>query len=198
MLQLIKQYARRPVISIVLVGVLIPSVGCSFRSGPVYVNPVMDFGVVQTVAIMPFLNLTKDEDADERVRDEFMIRLLATEAVYVLPPGEVARGLSRAQVSDRSAPSTEEIKKLANILKVDAVITGVLREYDTVRSGSSSANVVSLSLQLIETQTGKNVWSSSSTKGGIDVWDRLFGGGGEPMNTVTAEATEDLIDKLFE
>ncbi|NIT04501.1 penicillin-binding protein activator LpoB, partial [Candidatus Saccharibacteria bacterium] len=75
----------------------------------------------------------------------------------------VARGVSRAGVVDPAAPSVEEIKQLGNILKVDAVITGVLREYGTVRSGNTSANVVSISLQMIETQTGVNVWSATST-----------------------------------
>ena len=192
------RYAWRAAIIISLGGLLTLSAGCASHSGPVHVNPNMDFGAVQTVAILPFANLTRNDHAAERVRDEFMVRLLATEAIYALPPGEVDRGLVRAGVSNRSAPSIEEVKKLANILKVDAVITGVLREYDSVRSGQSSANLISLSIQMIETQTGQNVWTSSSTKGGIDIWDRLFGGGGEPMNTVTAEASEDLIDKLFE
>ncbi len=50
---------------------------------------------------------------------------------------------------------------------------------------------------MIETQTGKVVWTASSTKGGISVWDRLFGGGGKAMNEVTEEAVDDLLDKLF-
>ena len=44
---------------------------------------------------------------------------------------------------------------------------------------------------------GKIVWEASSTKGGIDVWDRLFGGGGRPMNDVTRDAVNDVIEKLF-
>lgn len=171
--------------------------GCA-GSGTVYVNPQMDFGSIQTVAVMPLLNLTKDEQASLRVRDAFMNRLLATEAFYVLPPGEVTRGIRRAGISDPATPSIEEIKKLRDILKVDAVISGVLREYGTARSGASSANIVSLSLQMTETQTGTIVWTGSSTRGGITVWDRLFGGGGEPMNEVTSDVIEDLIDKLFE
>lgn len=198
MLKRIVHHTRHFAICIVLVSLTVLTGGCASGSGPVYVNPLMDFGAVKTVAIMPFQNLTNDDKAADRVRDDFMVRLLATEAIYVLPPGEVARGYSRAGVSNPSAPSIEEIKRLSDILKVDAIITGVLREYETVRSGQSSANLISLSIQLIETQTGQNVWTSSSTKGGIDIWDRLFGGGGEPMNTVTGEASEDLIDKLFE
>jgi len=72
-----------------------------------------------------------------------------------------------------------------------------VREYGEVRSGTTSANIISLSLQMIETQTGKVVWTASSTKGGISIWDRLFGGGGQPMNVITEKAVNDLINKLF-
>lgn len=189
---------RRLTLISILASLLILSAGCVSDTGSVYFNPNMDFGAVQTVAVLPLLNLTNEDKAGERVRDEFMNQLLATQAVYVLPPGEVARGLSRAGVINYTSPATEEVKKLGNILKVDAVITGALREYGTVRSGNTSANVVSLSLQMIETQTGSNVWSATSTKGGITTMDRLFGGGGEPMNEVTEAVVKELIDKLFE
>jgi hypothetical protein len=124
--------------------------------------------------------------------------LLATDAFYVLPPGEVARGLNRAGMRSPQTPTVEEIKAVSAILEVQAVITGVLREYGTVRSGSAEANLVSLSLQMIETQTGSIIWSASSTKGGITMADRLLGGGGEPMNAVTEKVINDLLDKLFE
>jgi hypothetical protein len=122
---------------------------------------------------------------------------LATGAVYVLPVGEVARGSARAEIQNPSAPSPEEVIKVGGILKVQAVITGTVREYGEVRSGTASSNIISVSLQMIETQTGRVVWSASSTEGGVDLWDRLFGGGGRPMNVVTEKAVDDLISKLF-
>jgi len=158
----------------------------------------MDFGSISTVAVLPFANLTSEEQAAGRVRDTFTSALLATEAFYVLPHGETARILSRAGIRDVVSPSSEDIKKFGGPNGVDAVITGVLREYGTLRSGSTGANVISLSLQMTETQTGKVVWSGSTTRGGISVWDRLFGGGGEPMNDVTAAAVYDLLDQLFD
>jgi hypothetical protein len=173
--------------------------GCAL-SGPQndFTNPNMDFSAIQTVAVLPFQNLTADDQAAERVRDSFMGMLLATDAFYVLPPGEVARGLNRAGMRSPQTPTVEEIKAVSAILEVQAVITGVLREYGTVRSGSAEANLVSLSLQMIETQTGSIIWSASSTKGGITMADRLLGGGGEPMNAVTEKVINDLLDKLFE
>ena len=177
---------------------LVLFVGCGPRSSLTYFHdPSMDFAAIRTVAVMPFQNLTRDQLAAERVRNIFSNSLLATGAVYVVPPGEVARGITRAGILDPTTPSTEEIKRFTNILKVDAVITGVLTEYGDVRSGTASANVISFSLKMIETQTPKTVWTASATKGGISVWDRLFGSGGRPMNEVTMAAINEILDKLF-
>lgn len=174
--------------------------GCAAPLPPLpdYTNQQMDFSAVRSVAVLPFQNLTDDEQASERVRDTFMGMLLATEAIYVLPPGEVNRGISRAGMRTPQTPTSEEISKLKGILEVDAVITGTLREYGAVRSGSAEANMVSLSLQMIETQTGTTVWSASSTKGGVTLADRMIGGGGRPMNDVTIQVINDLLDQLFE
>ena len=54
-----------------------------------------------------------------------------------------------------------------------------------------------MSIQFIETGTGRVVWSASSTKGGISFWNRLIGGGGQPMNKVTEQAVDALFDKLL-
>ncbi len=87
---------------------------------------------------------------------------------------------------------------MAGVIKADAVFTGTVREYGDVRSGSAASNVISLSMQLIETQTGRVVWSGSTTKGGVGLSDRLFGGGGEPLNDITSQAVNDIIKKLFQ
>jgi len=163
----------------------------------VYRDPNMDFGSIQTVAVVPFANLARDQVVADRVRDVFINRLLSTGAVYVLPVGEVARGIAKLELQSPTAPSPEEIVKLGTLLKADAVITGVVREYGEVRSGTTTANIISMSIQLIEAGTGKVVWSASSTKGGISFWNRLFGGGGQPVNKVTEEAVDALFDKLL-
>lgn len=157
----------------------------------------MDFASIRTVAVMPFANLSKDQFAGERVRDVFIPMLMESGSIYVLPPGEVARGLSRLSIANPTAPSVEEVTKLASILKVDGVITGLVREYGDVRSGSTEANIISMSLEILDGQTGRVVWVASTTKGGITLKDRLLGGGGDPMNDVTENAVNDLLDKLF-
>jgi hypothetical protein len=173
--------------------------GCSEkRSAEVtYRDPKMDFSLVLKVAVLPFENLTTATSAAERVRDVFMTMMQATGSTYVIPPGEVARGVDRASVARPTTPTAEDVVNLGKVVGVDAVITGVVREYGEVRSGSTSAGVVSISLQMMETQSGKVVWSASATRGGVGAADRLFGGGGQPMDQVTADAVRDLLDRLF-
>jgi hypothetical protein len=164
----------------------------------VYRDPNMDFGAIQTVAVMPFQNLSRETLAADRVRDVFVNRLLSTGVVYVMPVGEVARAAARAEIQTPSTPSTDEVVKLSGLLKAQAVITGVVGEYGEVRSGVTSANLISISVQMQESQTGRTVWTASATKGGISAWDRLLGGGGRPMNDVTRDAVNDVIRKLFQ
>jgi len=173
------------------------STGCAGASKVVFRDPNMDFGALQAVAVMPFTNLTRENVAGERVRDVFMTMLQATGGVYVIPPGEVGRGISRQNLERPATPTPEEVVKFAKIVNADAVFTGTVTEYGEVRSGTSTANVVSMSLQMMEAQTGRVVWSASSTQGGVTTSDRLFGGGGEPMNATTQKAIDDLLEKLF-
>jgi hypothetical protein len=171
---------------------------CAAGGGDKYHNPDMDFGSIQTIAVLPFVNLSRDQQAADRVRDVFVTALLATGGVYVIPSGEVFKDIGLSGVTNPGAPSTAEVIKLASLLKADAIISGVVREYGEVRSGAATANVIALSLQMAEAQTGRVVWSATTTKGGIGIRERLLGGGGEPLNTITEEAVHDLINQLFE
>ncbi|SPQ00541.1 putative Lipoprotein [Candidatus Sulfobium mesophilum] len=182
-----------------MVAVLMSISACaSPGAGEKYRDDKMDFGAIKNVAIMPFVNLSRDQSAADRVRDVFVTALLASGGVYVIPTGEVARGVGLAAIQNPTAPSTAEVIKLGPILKADAVVTGVVREYGELRSGSATANVVSLSLQMFEAQSGRLVWSTSTTKGGVGIMDRLLGGGGDPMNGVTEKAIKDLVTQFYE
>jgi len=170
--------------------------GCAGQRS--YHNANMDFASVRTVAIMPLWNLSKEPQGADRVRDVLANALLATNAVYVVPTGEVSRAISRLGVTVPVTPSPEEVVKLCAMLKADAVITGVLKEYGEIRTTSASANVVAVSLQMQEASTGKTIWSGSSSKGGVGWGARLLGtAGGRPINDVTEQAVDDLLSQLF-
>ena len=172
--------------------------GCGARSAPQsFHDPNIDFSALRSIAVMPLVNLSRDQQAADRVRDTFTTSLMATGALYVVPPGEVARGVARAGITNPASPSEDDVAKIAAIVQADALITGVVREYGEVRSGATSANVVSVGLQMFEASTQRVVWTASATRGGISWVDRLLSGGGQPMNHVTQAAVNDLINKLL-
>ena len=51
---------------------------------------------------------------------------------------------------------------------------------------------------MMEGQTGRIVWSASTTQGGVTFEDRLLGGGGQPFNVITEKAVYALINKLYQ
>jgi hypothetical protein len=108
------------------------------------------------------------------------------------------RTVGKAGIVTASIPATEDVLKLGTALKADAVVVGVVKEYGEVRSGAATGNVISMSVQLIETATGKVVWAGSTTKGGVSLKDRLLGGGGVPLNDATEAAVDDLLGKMFD
>ncbi len=190
--------ARNVMLRIILAGLLVAAGACAKSSPEIYRDTNMDIGAIYTVAVMPFVNLSRDQLASDRVRDVFTTMLLADGRMYVIPAGEVQRQVTMAGIGNPYAPTNEEIIKLGKMMKAQAVITGTIREYGEVRSGSAAANVISLSVQLTEVDTGKVVSSVGITKGGIGIMERLFGGGGEPMNDITAKAIKDVIKKLLD
>lgn len=194
----LKNIRKYPVLALILL-VALPLLslpGCSSRSD-LYRDQSMDFGAIRTVAIMPLANYSKEAQSSDRVRDVLATNLLASGGIYVIPSGELARGIVAANVANPAAPSVEEVIKLCRILKLDALITGSIREYGALKSASATADVVSLSLQLIEGQTGRIVWSASATEGGIGLKERLLGGGGDPINNVSEKVVNEIINKLF-
>ena len=138
---------------------LLALIGCATPGGTdaSFHDPNMDFSLIQSLAVLPFGNLTSTAKASDRVRDVFMTMLQATEALYVIPPGEVARGISRIGLQDPTEPTADDVIGLARNLEADVVISGTVLEYGTVRSASASANVISVSVQMMEGQTGKVV-----------------------------------------
>lgn len=189
---------RNVLFRILLPAVLVTAGSCASPPPETYRDANMDIGAIYTVAVMPFVNLSRDQLASDRVRDVLTTMILADGRMYVVPAGEISRQVALAGIGNPYAPTKDEVIKIGKMLKAQGVITGVIREYGEIRSGAATANVISLSVQLTEADTGKVVSSVGITKGGIGVVERLFGGGGEPMNNITAKALKDVIKKLLD
>ena len=96
---------------IILPLILLSLTACATSSSTYYHDPNMDFAAVKTVAVMPFNNFSRDTLAADRVRDVFINMLLSTGEIYVLPTGEVTRGVVLVGITNPASPSAEETVK---------------------------------------------------------------------------------------
>jgi len=96
----------------------------------------MDFGSIQTVAVMPFINLTRrtwPAKGSGCLHDDAP----GDGGVYVIPPVRWGGG-SPADPRTPGFAISGEVVKFAKNVNADAVFTGTLSEYGEVRSGTST------------------------------------------------------------
>src|SRR5512143_2757798 len=66
---------------------LIPA--CSTTTTTDYVHPKYDFSLIQKIGVLPFENLTQDQQAPERVRKVVVSEILAAGVLDVVEPAQV-------------------------------------------------------------------------------------------------------------
>ena len=73
---------------------------------------------------------------------------------------------------------------------------GSVGESSGTRAGSSTTYYVTLTVRLVETDTGVTVWSTTQTEGGSGFWSTLLGTAQAPASEVTRAAVESCINTL--
>jgi TolB-like protein len=172
--------------------------GCSGGRHTTFLHPEYNFAYVERVAVVPFENLTSDQGAGARGTRLFVSELLATEAFDVVEPGEVSRALGQVGTLRTAELTTEQVTALGKDLGVQGVILGSIDESATLQSGSARENVVTLTLRMVETETGATVWSTTQTEKGRGFWSGLFGTGGKSEGEVARRCAAKAIRTLVQ
>lgn len=162
-----------------------------------FVNPKYDFGNVKKVAVLPFENLSGDNQAGERVRKAVIAELLAAGVLDVVEPGQVNLTLNRAGVQSLTTISTEDLKKLGAALATQLLFLGSVDVYDRLNFGGGTFPEVTVNLRAVDAQSGTIVWSAMTTTGGVTVTGRLFGVGADTMTEATQKSVRAALTTLF-
>lgn len=141
-------------------------------SGPrSFLNEETDWTFYKQLGVLPFVNLSPDRYAGEKVQSAFLTELFLSRKFQIVEPGEFNSKVIQELKISGSQPTQElsldQIKAIGEKTGVQGVIEGVVREYSTVRVGQADYPVISLSIRLIDVPTGTVVWMTSYTmKGG--------------------------------
>ncbi len=161
-----------------------------------YVSPAYDIKNIRKVAIFPFENFTSDEYAGEKVRRILITELLSNE-IDVVEPGEINRLLREFKVKSISSIKVAEAQEIGKILGADAIMIGVVENYDVSKGISVTYPEVTIILRLIETSSGSVIWAIRQTSGGPDFWMRHFGSEGPSLSETAGTVVKEAIGTLF-
>ncbi|MBN1269976.1 MAG: hypothetical protein JXB04_10325 [Kiritimatiellae bacterium] len=125
----------------------------------VFVEPV-DSGI-EKVAIMPFKGPT--ELIGSSVADLFVTEILRSGKYKLLERSQMAQVLGESELA-LAGLSTAQAVQLGSMAGADGVMIGTVVEYGTVAARGHAYPVVSVSVRLIDCQSGQVVWSADLAK----------------------------------
>ncbi len=181
-----------------LVTTLVLLGGCGGMGPTTFVHPDFNFGFVERVAVVPFENLSSDPAAGAKATRYFTTALLATESFAVVEPGEVSRALEQFGLVSAAQLTEAQVISLGQELEAQAVFFGSLSESAALRSGSTTINVVTVVVRLLETETGTTIWSATNTDDSASFWSSLFGTGQKSSSEVMRRCIDGCLDTLMD
>ena len=185
--------------TLLLVGVSFGLTGCGLPfmgKSKAFVRENVDFGFVQKIAVLPVENNSKDEFAPELVRDITITRILAMKLFDVTDKGLVDSFLREEAIDPGKPLDATTIKRLGQKLNVQSLLLTTLDISADSRKGTMSYPEMSVTLRLLEVETGLVIWQAGGHQSGDSVWRRLFGLAGRDKYQVTVSLVEDILHTI--
>ncbi len=173
------------------------SIGCGGPRATVFIHQEYNFGFIERVGVIPFRNIAREQGAAERATSFFVTELLVAEAFDVIEPGEVERVMIKHGVTGMNELTKAQIQGIGIDAGVQAIFVGTVSEASAIRSGSSQSHVVTLDIRLVETESGKTIWSATNTEKGIGFWNAIFGGSGKSQSEVMRKCIHNVLRTLI-
>jgi len=135
----------------------------------------VDLGFIETVAVLPFENNSNDKFAGERLRDITITHVLARQIFDVMDKGIVDNALKEEAIDMRTPLGSTSLKRLAQVLGVQAFLLGTIDQIEEGRKGNYTCPRIALTYRLVEANTGTILWQASGSRSGDSLGGRLFG-----------------------
>jgi hypothetical protein len=133
---------------------------------------VPDRREVTTVAVLPFVNLTRRRGAGELLALEFAGQLAAEGGVEVVEPGRVRDSLLKRRIVMEEGVSLDQARTLTNALDADLLVAGYVFEFED----AGYVPIANFTVLVLERRTNRIVWESTSWNRGTDP-ETVFGAG---------------------
>ena len=148
------------------------------------------------LAVMPLLNLSRYDQAEVLVMNTLIIELLDSELFEVLDPGLVETVIleKRLRFTDRLPLDT--MTELGERLSVHYLLLGSVNEFDFISDRNDKLPSVSISLRIVECNSGRIIWAATHSRRGDDE-ETVFGlGRVETLEQLAAVTVKEMTRTL--
>lgn len=177
--------------------------GCGGATTRMFTKPIaetphvtyQEWGPNRNVAVMPFVNVSKDRDAGLKCRELFITELYISGAFEdIVDEGEMLEVMRKLKIRETDALGKDTIKTLGDNLGVQALIFASVEEY-TERSAKSAT--FAISVRMVDVETGEILWlGNASQEGGGSISEALGLSEGPVVLDIARGVIEDLIDDI--
>jgi len=177
--------------------------GCGGATTRLFTKPIaestyvtyQEWGPNRTVAVLPFINVSKDRDAALKSRELFMSELYISGAFKdVVDEGEMFEVMKKLKLRETDPLGKDAVKTLGDNLGVQAIIFSTVEEYN---ERSSKPAQFAISMRMVDVDTGQILWLGNASKeGGGSVSEALGLSDGPMVLDVARGVIDDLISDL--
>jgi hypothetical protein len=159
-----------------------------------HTDPVLATGFVKRVAVLPLANHTQERFVEKRVHDLLSTQIMSLGFFEVLEKGDLRRFLNdEVQGEDKSAIPHSTARRLGREFGLQAYMAGAVEDYTMVRNGSYSYPVVTVTLRLVDIDSGKILWQANHSASGYSTTDRILGLESEGLQQVARKLIKDVL-----
>ena len=148
------------------------------------------------IAVFPLENLSGVPEAGSRVTAILVSELYNSNLVNVVEQGEVQQFILRSRIRVAGQLDLDTIREASRQLNADGIIFGSVNEYSEIATDVGLLPVVSLTVRLVDANSGEIVWAVAHTLQG-DFKETVFGIGRIHSRVALAEfVVNDVIGAL--
>jgi len=147
------------------------------------------------VAILPFYNISGYRDAGKVVANIFVTEMFKTDRFNVEETGNIVQFMIQERMDTIGEIEIESLKILGKRLGVDAVMTGTVEEFAEA-GGAYSVPTVAITARMIDSNTGKLIWSGQNKRKGDDYNIVLDLGEVRSLTALTQKVVREMIDTI--
>lgn len=168
-----------------------------------YIRANVNFQHIKKVAVLPLNNLTDDKYAGEKFKSIIVMDILESGAFEVAEEGEVNKAVADVfremgfREGELVALDIESIKRISEKLGVQALFIGSVDSYGQGRGGGTQYAVVSLSLRLVESNSGITLWRGFDSEKGSSLMRSVFGIEQKNEIELSRELSKKVLTTLF-